>query len=109
MRKDRNNNRKQSTDAPAVTRVRTPRKDKNEVFATVSTLLGGKRVKLQCMDGTERMGRIPGSKKKRMWIREGDIVIALPWDFQDEKADVIWKYTRPQIEWLDKKGYLSKG
>ncbi len=53
------------------------------------------------------MGRIPGSKKKRMWVHEGDIVIATPWSFQDEKADVIWKYTRPQANWLQNKGYLK--
>ncbi|AKB12623.1 translation initiation factor 1A (aeIF-1A) [Methanosarcina thermophila] len=94
-------------DAPEVTRVRTPRKDRNEVLATVSGLLGSKRVTLQCMDGVVRMGRIPGSKKKRMWIREGDIVIANPWEIQDSKADVTWKYTRPQVEWLERKGYLN--
>lgn len=95
------------TDAPAVTRVRTPRRENNEILATVSALLGGKRVTLQCMDGIVRMGRIPGSKKKRMWVREGDIVIITPWDFQDSKAEVIWKYTRPQVEWLERKGFLK--
>jgi len=90
-----------------ITRVRTPRKDRNEVLATVSSLLGAKRVTLQCMDGIVRMGRIPGSKKKRMWIREGDFVIANPWEVQDSKADVAWKYTRPQVEWLERKGYLD--
>jgi len=93
--------------AQEITRVRTPRKDRNEVLATVASLLGSKRVTLQCMDGVVRMGRIPGSKKKRMWIREGDVVIANPWEVQDSKADVTWKYTRPQIEWLERKGYLN--
>jgi translation initiation factor 1A len=96
-----------SGDVPEeITRVRTPRKDKNEVLATVSSLLGSKRVTLQCMDGVVRMGRIPGSKSKKMWVREGDIVIANPWEIQDSKADVTWKYTRPQVEWLERKGYL---
>ncbi|WP_094228541.1 translation initiation factor eIF-1A [Methanolobus psychrotolerans] len=90
-----------------VVRVRTPRKENNEVLATVSSLLGANRVRLQCMDGIVRMGRIPGSKKKKMWVREGDIVIATPWEIQDSKADVIWKYTRPQINWLERKGFLS--
>jgi translation initiation factor 1A len=94
-------------DAPEVTRVRTPRKDKNEVLATVASLLGSKRVTLQCMDGVVRMGRIPGSKHKKMWVREGDIVIANPWEVQDSKADITWKYTRPQVEWLERKGYLN--
>ncbi|WP_440948856.1 translation initiation factor eIF-1A [Methanosarcina sp. T3] len=96
-----------SGDNQEVTRVRTPRKDRNEVLATVASLLGSKRVTLQCMDGVVRMGRIPGSKKKKMWVREGDVVIANPWEIQDSKADVVWKYTRPQVDWLERKGYLN--
>jgi translation initiation factor 1A len=106
MRKNRGGRGKPSG-TPEVMRVRTPRKDQNEVLATVGTLLGGKRVRLQCMDGVVRMGRIPGSRKKRLWVREGDIVIATPWEIQDSKADVIWKYTVPQANWLERKGYLS--
>ena len=105
MRK--NKGRAKPAGTPEVTRVRTPRKDKNEILATVSSLLGGKRVRLQCMDGEVRMGRIPGSRKKRLWVREGDVVIATPWDIQDSKADVVWKYTGPQVNWLERKGYLS--
>jgi len=66
----RSNNRKKnaqnkSTVPEQVTKVRTPRQRDNEVFATVSSLLGANRVRLQCMDGIIRMGRIPGSKKKK--------------------------------------------
>ena len=28
------------------------------------------------------MGRIPGSKKKKMWVHEGDVVIANPGEIQ---------------------------
>jgi translation initiation factor 1A len=102
------NKRKNSNaDTSEVTRVRTPRRESNEILATVESMLGANHVKLRCMDGVVRMGRIPGSMKKRTWIREGDIVIAVPWDFQNEKADVIWKYTRPQVNWLERKGYLK--
>ncbi|HJH31413.1 MAG TPA: translation initiation factor eIF-1A [Methanosarcinaceae archaeon] len=104
MYKKKNNKNKHA--APQVTRVRTPRKDNREILATVENMLGANRVRLRCMDGIVRMGRIPGSMKKRTWIREGDIVIAVPWHFQDSKADVIWKYTRPQINWLERKGFL---
>jgi len=94
------------SDEEQVVRVRVPRKESREVLAIVESLLGANHLKLRCMDGVVRMGRIPGSMKKRIWIHEGDVVIAVPWDFQNEKADVIWKYTRPQIDWLDKKGFL---
>lgn len=70
-------------------------------------MLGANRVKVRCMDGKVRIGRIPGKMKKRIWIREGDIVIIVPWDFENGKADVIWRYTRPQVDWLERKGYLK--
>ncbi len=104
---NKKNSKGKSADVQEVVRVRIPRKEDGEVMATVTTLLGGKRLTLQCMDGVVRMGRIPGSRKKRMRIREGDIVIAAPWSFQDSKADVIWKYTRPQVNWLERKGFLD--
>jgi eukaryotic/archaeal initiation factor 1A len=104
-----NNNRKRGpapTEGEQVVRVRIPKKEEREVLAIVENLLGANHLKLRCMDGVVRLGRIPGSMKKKIWIHEGDVVIAVPWDFQDEKADIIWKYTRPQVDWLDKKGFL---
>jgi translation initiation factor 1A len=56
-----------------------------------------------CADGKSRLGRIPGKLKKRMWIREGDLVIIKPWEFQDEKADIIWRYTKTQASYLSRK------
>jgi len=69
-------------------------------------MLGANRLKVRCMDGKVRLARIPGKMKKRIWICEGDVVIVVPWSFQDEKADVVWKYTSPQVSWLQRKGYL---
>lgn len=52
------------------------------------------------------MGRIKGKIKKKVWIREGDILIVIPWNFQDDKADIIYRYTRPQVEWLKRTGHI---
>jgi len=91
-----------------VTRVRTPNRNEREVLGTVTGMLGGSRVTVRCMDSTTRMCRIRGKMKKRTWVREGDIVIVVPWDFQDEKGDVVWRYTGPQADWLQKKGFLRE-
>jgi len=56
-----------------------------------------------CEDGKSRMGRIPGKIKKRMWIREGDLLILRPWEFQDDKADILYRYTRTQATYLSRK------
>jgi len=90
-----------------VVRVRLPDKSKGEMFGIVTTMLGAGHVKVKCEDGKERLGRIPGKLRKKIWIREGDIVIIVPWSFQDEKCDIIWRYTNPQVEWLERKGYLK--
>jgi len=79
-----------------------------DVLGVAVKLLGFDRVMVKCQDGHERLCRIRGKIKRRVWIREGDIVLVSPWDFQSEsKGDVIWRYTRAQAELLRKKGYLT--
>jgi translation initiation factor 1A len=84
-------------------RVRLPNKKKGEIFGIADQLLGASHIKVMCADGKSRMARIPGKMKKRMWIREGDLIILQPWSFQDEKADVIWRYTKTQASYLSRK------
>ncbi len=46
--------------------------------------------------------------KRRVWIRENDIVVVAPWDFQYEsRGDVVWRYTKGQVDWLKRNGYLK--
>ncbi len=89
------------------TRVRIPQKSANEILGTVESLLGANKLRVRCMDGVVRLTRIPGKIKKRIWIREGDVIIIVPWSFQNEKADIIWKYSAPQVNWLERKGFLK--
>lgn len=79
-----------------------------DVLGVAVKLLGFDRILVKCQDGHERLCRIRGKIKRRVWIREGDIVLVSPWDFQsDSKGDIIWRYTRAQAEVLRKKGYLT--
>ncbi|HEY9245921.1 MAG TPA: translation initiation factor eIF-1A [Candidatus Methanoperedens sp.] len=89
------------------TRVRIPQKSANEVLGIVESLLGANKIRVRCMDGVVRLARIPGKIKKRIWIMEGDVVIIVPWSFQNEKADIVWKYSGPQVNWLERKGFLK--
>ena len=80
----------------------------NDVLGVAVKLLGFDRVLVKCQDGNERLCRIRGKMKRRVWIREGDVVLVSPWDFQsDKRGDVIWRYTHSQAEWLRKNGYLT--
>jgi translation initiation factor 1A len=96
------------TDEPEYVRVRLPRKKNGEMFGIADQLLGASRIKVMCADGKSRMGRIPGKIKKRMWIREGDLVIVMPWEFQDEKANILYRYTRTQATYLSRKKMIPK-
>lgn len=80
----------------------------NDVLGIAIKLLGFDRVLVKCQDGNERLCRIRGKMKRRVWIREGDVVLVSPWDFQsDKRGDVIWRYRRSQADMLRKNGYLT--
>jgi len=80
----------------------------NDVLGVAVKLLGFDRVLVKCQDGHERLCRIRGKMKRRVWIREGDIVLVSPWDFQsDKRGDIFWRYKRSQAELLRRKGYLT--
>jgi translation initiation factor 1A len=99
--------RPQLTDEELLARVRVPR-DK-EVLGVLEQRLGGSRCKVRCLDGNTRNCRIPGRLKRKLWVREGDIVLVEPWQFEgDEKGDIIFKYRPIQVDWLRKNGHLSK-
>ena len=67
-------------------------------------LLGASRIRVMCSDGKSRLGRIPGKLKKRMWIREGDLVVVRVWQFQDEKSDINDRYTKTEASYLRRRG-----
>ncbi len=89
-------------------RVKMPDKKEGELFGIADALVGGSRLEVMCEDGVKRLARIPGKMKRRMWIREGDLVIVKPWDFQNDKADVVWRYTKTQAEYLSRKDMIPK-
>ena len=80
----------------------------NDVIGIAKKMLGFDRLMVSCQDGNERLCRIRGKMKRRMWIRVGDIVLVSPWETQsDIRGDVIWRYTRNQAEVLRRRGYLK--
>ena len=78
-----------------------------EVFAEVTEMLGANRVTVRCADGVERTARIPGRMQKRVWIREDDLVIVDPWDWQGEKADIVHRYEQSEADKLRNDGHIQ--
>ncbi len=91
-----------------VVRVRLPSTRDGEIFGVADQLLGASRIRVMCADGKSRLGRIPGKLKKRMWIREGDLVILRPWEFQEGKCDIVHRYTKTESTYLSRRGIIPK-
>lgn len=90
-----------------LSRVRLPRG--KQTFGILDQRLGASRLRARCLDGHTRICRIPGRLKRKMWVREGDVLLIEPWELGgEEKGDVIFKYKKTHIDWLKKKGYLKQ-
>jgi translation initiation factor 1A len=80
--------------------------EQGELLGRVQKISGGNQVLVQCTDGMVRLCRIRGKMKRRMWIREGDIVLVSPWDFDPKRADIVWRYIKDHADWLENNGYM---
>ncbi|UCF13127.1 MAG: translation initiation factor eIF-1A [Thermoplasmatales archaeon] len=89
-------------------RLQLPKKHKKEMFAIADRLMGGSRINAICEDGKSRMTRIPGKMKRKARVRAGDLLIVKPWEIQDEKADVVYRYTRTQANTLSRRKLLPE-
>jgi len=88
-------------------KVKLPIKD--EQFAVVSEMSGGSRMTALCEDGKTRMVRIGGKFKKRMWVRERDLILIKPWPVQgDRKADLVHRYLPNERNWILKRDILPE-
>ena len=90
-----------------IRRIKLPKE--NETIGILDQRLGASRMKVRCLDGKTRVCRVPGRLKRRLWVREGDVLLIKPWDLGgDGKGDVIFKYRPTQLGWLKRNGYLDK-
>jgi|TARA_B100001971_G_scaffold196953_1_gene205219 translation initiation factor 1A len=78
-----------------------------EIIGVITQRCGGSRMKVSCMDGKTRNCRVPGRKRRGLWLREGDAIIVEPWEFDNDKGDVLFKYTPIAVEKLKAMGKLT--
>jgi translation initiation factor 1A len=82
------------------------RPEQGEMFGVVVQLVGYDRAKVKCSDEKIRICRIPGRMKKKVWLRENDIVLVAPWDFQsDTRGDIIYRYLKEEVRRLKNEGF----
>ena len=73
----------------------------------ISQRVGGSRMFVSCMDGKTRNCRVPGRLRRRLWLREGDAIIIEPWEFDNDKGDVLYKYSKTAVQKLKADGHLK--
>jgi translation initiation factor 1A len=71
-------------------------------------MLGNGRLEAMCFDGEKRLAHIRGKLRKKVWINQGDIILLSLRDYQDEKGDVILKYTADEARNLKAYGELPE-
>ena len=90
-----------------ISRIKLPRG--NQSLGVLDQRLGASRMRVRCLDAKTRICRIPGRLKRKLWVREGDLVLVEPWELGgDEKGDIIFKYRPTQIDYLKKSGQLKQ-
>ena len=88
-----------------ITRVKLPRGE--EVMGIIEQRLGGNKMMVNCLDGKERNCRVPGRLRRKLWLRPNDVVIVEPWELDNNRGDVLFKYRQNQVEWLKKNNHLE--
>jgi translation initiation factor 1A len=83
-------------------------KEDGQEYAQVVKMLGNGRLEALCFDGEKRLAHIRGKLRKKVWINQGDIILLSLRDYQDEKGDVIMKYTADEARSLKAYGELPE-
>ncbi|XP_052519990.1 eukaryotic translation initiation factor 1A-like [Budorcas taxicolor] len=83
-------------------------KEDGQEYAQVTKMLGNARLEAMCFDGVTRICRIRGSLRKQVWINTSDIILIGLRDYQDNKADVILKYSADEARSLKDYGELPE-
>lgn len=86
-------------------RVRLPKG--KEIVGIITQRLGGSRMYVSCMDGKTRNCRVPGGKRRGLWLREGDVILIKPWEFDEDKGDIEHKYRPSESDKLKRMGLLQ--
>ena len=103
-------------------------KEEGQEYAQVLKMLGNGRLEALCFDGEKRLAHIrvcpwvpkcllskasltnffQGKLRKKVWINQGDIILLSLRDYQDEKGDVILKYSADEARSLKAYGELPE-
>lgn len=85
-----------------------------QVYAKVLKKLGDCRFEIKCFDGLNRIGKVRGKMRKKIWIDVGDYILVSTRNLENEfvassevktetnKADIFHKYSVEEVRILKK-------
>lgn len=83
-------------------------KDEETCYGYIDKCLGNGRFNIKCDDTKMRMGILRGSMRNRVWINVGDMVLCGKREYQDDKIDIVHKYTCEHVARLYRQSDLPK-
>lgn len=83
-------------------------KTENQEYAFIKDVLGSCRFRVICWDKKERLGVLRGKMRKRQWVNRSELVLVSLREFQDDKCEIIQKYTLDQANILKDNNLISE-
>jgi translation initiation factor 1A len=85
-------------------------KEEGQEYAQCTKLLGSGRMTVHCFDGKDRLAKIRGKFKRRVWVNIGDVILVQKRDLnsEDDKCDIIYVYYADEVKRLKSLGELPK-
>jgi translation initiation factor 1A len=85
-----------------------PNDEEGTMICVVQQNIGGGFLQVLCTDEQVYKARIPGKMRRRVWMKEGDVVLFLPWGTRDMKGEIVYKYSKDQVKKLIEMGLLPE-
>lgn len=77
-------------------------------YGYITKKLGDCRFTVFCYDKKERLAHVRGKLRKKVWINVGDICLLGLRDFQDDKCDIMQKFSNDQVNKILQKKLIDK-
>lgn len=74
-----------------------------QVYGVIEKILGNRFFDVKCLDNKMRRCKV---RKKRMKIKQDDVVIVSLREFDDINADIVHRYDSEEVRSLQKEGIL---
>ncbi|KAM0680248.1 hypothetical protein GINT2_001633 [Glugoides intestinalis] len=78
------------------------------VYGIITLSLGYNKFQVFCSDSIVRIAAIRGSMIKRVWMKEGDIVLCSLREGDNKFCDIELKYTDSEVKTLKEGGYITE-